>query len=91
MSAGKIMVSMLVLVAVLTAFGGAGFVVTGAALILGLVETGTLADGVLGAIRGQPLAVVAWLGLSVVALAQQLVDASDGGLGLATRLDRSLA
>ncbi len=79
------------LVAALSALGGAALVIDGALLILGRLQVGDLEGGVVAALRGQPLMVVGWLLLAGLALVHQLNDAAGGNIGLRTRLDRSLA
>ncbi len=79
------------LVAALSALGGAALVVTGAMLILGRLEPSDLADGPVGALRGEPLLIAGWLALAALGLVHQLLDSADGNIGLRTRLDRSLA
>jgi hypothetical protein len=77
-----------VYVAVLTSFGGAAFAVTGALLVLGRLAPADLDGGAVGAMRGYPLAFIAWLGLGVVALGYQLIEARASGSDLRARLDR---
>ena len=79
------------LVAVLSALGGAALVMDSALLILGRLQVGDLEGGVVAALRGQPLMIVGWLLLAGFALVHQLSDAAAGNIGLRTRLDRSLA
>ena len=76
-------------VAVLTSFGGAAFAVTGALVVLGRVELGTLDGGVVAAMRSYPLAFLAWLGLAVVALGYQLLEARGRSTDLSAPLNRS--
>jgi hypothetical protein len=68
-----------VLVALLTAFGGAALGVAGTWLLLGQI---TLADldgrGPLGALRGDPIAIVLWLVLGTAALVHQVLDLRSG-------------
>jgi hypothetical protein len=79
------------LVAVLSALGGAALVVTGAMLVLGRFEPSDLAGGPVGALRGEPLLIAAWLAIAALGLVLQLLDSAEGNLGLRTRLDRSVA
>lgn len=76
------------LVAVLTSFGGAAYAVAGALLALGRLGLADLDGGAVAALRGYPLSVVAWLVLSVAALAYQLMEARDRSLPLLGRPDR---
>ena len=57
------------LVAAVTAFGGAAYVVAGLYLILNQITVDQLKDGPIGALDGKPLALVAWVGLGAVAFA----------------------
>jgi hypothetical protein len=76
-------------VAVLTSFGGAAFAVTGALVVLGRVEVGALDGGVVAAMRSYPLAFLAWLGLAVVALGYQLLEARARSTDLSAPLNRA--
>src|SRR4029079_19049573 len=55
------------LVALVTAFGGAACVVAGLSLILTQTTVDQLKDGRIGALNGKPLALVAWVGLGAIA------------------------
>ena len=79
------------LVAALSALGGAALVIDGALLILGRLEPGDLGEGALAAIHGQPVLIAGWLLLAGFALVHQLNDAAGGSVGLRTRLDRTVA
>jgi hypothetical protein len=81
----------LLLVATLSALGGAALVITAALLILGRFELADLAGGPVGALRGQPLLVAGWLALAALGLLHQLLDTAGGNVGLRTRLVHSLA
>lgn len=76
-------------VAVLTSFGGAAFAVTGALVVLGRVELGSLDGGVVAAMRSYPLAFLAWLGLSGLALGYQLLEARARSTDLRAPLNQS--
>lgn len=76
------------LVAILTSLGGAAYAVAGALLFLGRLELADLSGGAVGAIRGEPLAVVGWLVLAAAALVVQLQEARGGIAGLRLRLDQ---
>jgi hypothetical protein len=75
------------LVAVLSSFGGAAYAVTGALLALGRLGLADLDGGAVAALRGYPLSLLAWLVLSVAALAYQLMEARDRSLPLLGRPD----
>jgi hypothetical protein len=75
------------LVAVLTAIGGAAYSVAGVMMVLGRIETGGLTHGAIAAIWGFPLAVVAWLIVAAIALGFQLVEARGRSMDLRARLD----
>jgi hypothetical protein len=63
------------LVAFLTAMGGSALGVAGAWLLLGRITLADVGDlGPLGALRGQPLAMGAWLVLGLLAFAHQVVE-----------------
>jgi hypothetical protein len=64
-----------VLVALVTSYGGAGYAIVGGLLILGRIPVGDLAGGALGSLRDRPLAILAWLALGTLACAYQLVEA----------------
>ncbi len=78
------------LVAALTAFGGAALVIDGGLLMLGILDRGDLAGGAVAALRGDAVLIAAWLVLGALALLHQLLDAAGGREGLRVRLDRSL-
>jgi hypothetical protein len=77
-----------VLVAVLTSFGGAGYAIVGALLMLGRVSVADLQGGALGALRDHPLAILAWLALGGIACAYQLVVAREDEQRLLGSLDQ---
>jgi hypothetical protein len=79
------------LVALLSALGGAALVIDGGLMLLGVVQPGDLAGGAIAPLRGDPLLIGAWLGLAALALVHQLTETAGGNAGLRTRLDRSLA
>jgi hypothetical protein len=79
------------LVAALSALGGAALMIDGALAILGRLQPGDLEGGVVAALRGQPLMIVGWLLLAGLALVHQLTDAAGGNLGLRSRVGRSVA
>jgi hypothetical protein len=62
------------LVAGLTALGGAAYVIGGAYLVLGQITVEQLREGPLGALEGRPLALLGWLALAFVALGYQWLD-----------------
>jgi hypothetical protein len=62
------------LVAGLTALGGAAYVIGGAYLVLGQMTVEQLREGPLGALEGRPLALLGWLALAIVALGYQWLD-----------------
>ena len=66
-----------VLVAVLTSFGGVGYAIVGGLILLGRIELADLQGGALGAMADRPLALVAWLALGALACAYQLVVARE--------------
>ncbi len=68
------------LVAAVSAFGGAAYVVAGLYLILNQITIQQLKDGPLGALDGHPLALVAWLALGGVGLIYQYIDTRRVGL-----------
>jgi hypothetical protein len=76
------------LVALLTSFGGAGYAIAGALLIMGRLATTDLQAGALGALRDRPLAIVAWIALGSVACAYQLLTAREDELRLLGSLDQ---
>jgi hypothetical protein len=80
-----------ILVAALSALGGAALIMDGGLLLLGAIAPADLADGAIAALRGDPLLVAGWLVLAVLSFAYQLLDAAGGHLGLRTRLDRTVA
>ena len=62
-------------IAVLSAFGGAAVAVAGAWLLLGEIEIADLdSRGPLGALRDQPVALIAWAGLGALALGYQWLE-----------------
>jgi hypothetical protein len=77
-----------VLVAVLTSFGGAGYALVGGLVLLGRVGLAELQGGALGALRDRPLALVAWLALGAVACAYQLITAREDEQHLLDSLDQ---
>ena len=79
------------LIAVLTALGGAALVIDGGLMILGLLHPSDRRGGAIAPLRGDPLLVLAWLAIAALALVHQLVETADGRIGLRTRLDRPLA
>lgn len=62
------------LVAAVSAFGGAAYVVAGLYLILNQITIQQLKDGPLGALDGHPVALVVWLALGAVGLGFQYLD-----------------
>jgi hypothetical protein len=79
------------LVAILTAFGGAGYAVAGGLLVLGRIGLDDLADGAIASFRELPAAVIAWLALAVLAVAWQLVDARGRAVAPLARPGRPVA
>jgi hypothetical protein len=79
-----------VLVAILTSFGGAGYAIIGALLILGRVAVADLEGGALGALRDRPLAIAAWLAAGALACAYQLVTANEMRQRLLGALDQTV-
>jgi hypothetical protein len=75
-------------VAVLTSFGGAAYAVAGALLVLGRITLDDLDGGPVAAMRGYPIAAIAWLGLAAVALGWQVLEARARSTDLGGRLDR---
>lgn len=73
------------LVAAVTALGGAAYVVAGAYLILNQITVAQLKDGPIGALNGQPLGIVAWLVLGLVAIGFQYMDTRRVGFELIER------
>jgi len=65
------------LVAVLTSFGGVGYAIVGALMVLGRIPLADLQGGALGSLGDRPLALVAWLGLGATACAYQLIVARE--------------
>ena len=63
-----------VLVAAVTAFGGAAYVVAGIYLVFGQITSTGLKDGPLGALAGHPVGLLGWLAIGIVALGIQYVD-----------------
>jgi hypothetical protein len=64
------------LVIIATAIGGAAYAVAGAWTLLGQIGTEELSDGgAVSAILGQPVAIVAWLGVTVAAVLFQYLSA----------------
>jgi hypothetical protein len=80
-----------VLVAVLTSFGGTAYAIVGGLLILGRIEITELQGGALGALRDRPLAIAAWLAVGAVACAYQLVVAREDEQRLLGSLDQDRA
>lgn len=80
-----------VYVAVLTSLGGAAYAMAGALLMLGRLGLGDLDGGPIAAMRGYPIAAIAWLALAAVALGYQLLDARARSTDLRGRLDRPAA
>jgi hypothetical protein len=78
----------IVYVAVLTSLGGSAYAIAGALLMLGRLELADLEGGPIAAMRGYPVATVAWLGLAALALGYQLLDARTRSGDLQGRLDR---
>ena len=68
------------LVAAVSAFGGAAYVVAGLYLILNQITVAQLKDGPLGALDGHPVALVAWVALGGVGLIYQYIDTRRIGL-----------
>lgn len=62
------------LVAAVTAFGGAAYAVAGFYLMFGQITVAELQDGPLGSLDGKPVGLIIWLGLGVLALAFQWFD-----------------
>lgn len=77
-----------VLVAVLTSFGGVGYAIVGGLLVLGRIGLADLQGGALGALADRPLAVLAWLGLGATACAYQVVVAREDEQRLLGPLDQ---
>jgi hypothetical protein len=77
-----------VLVAVLTSFGGVGYAIVGGLLVLGRIGLVDLQGGALGALADRPLAVAAWLALGATACAYQLVVAREDEQRLLGPLDQ---
>ncbi|HEY6570072.1 MAG TPA: hypothetical protein VIZ22_07280 [Candidatus Limnocylindrales bacterium] len=68
------------LVAAVSAFGGAAYVVAGLYLILDQITIDQLEDGPLGALDGRPVALVAWVALGAVGLLFQYYDTRRVGI-----------
>ena len=62
------------LVAAVTAFGGAAYAVAGFFLLFGQITTDALKDGPLGALADHAIGLLVWLGIGVVAFLFQYVD-----------------
>ncbi|HYO41954.1 MAG TPA: hypothetical protein VES19_02040 [Candidatus Limnocylindrales bacterium] len=77
-----------VYVAVLTSLGGAAYAVAGALLMLGRLGLADLEGGPIAAMRGYPVAAIAWLGLAALALGYQLLEARARSADLRGRLDQ---
>jgi len=77
-----------VYVALLTSFGGAAYAVAGALLVLGRISLDDLDGGPVAAMRGYPIAAVAWLGLASIAVGWQVLEARARSTDLRGRLDR---
>ncbi len=73
------------LVVAVTAFGGSAYVVAGAFLVLGQITVEQLRDGPIGALHGNPLGLVAWVVLGLLALGFQFVDTRRIGFELIER------
>jgi hypothetical protein len=78
-----------VLVAILTSFGGTGYAIVGGLLLIGRVAVADLEGGALGALRDRPLAIIAWLALGATALAYQLLVAREDEQRLLGPLDQA--
>ncbi len=63
-----------VLVALVTAFGGAAYVVGGFYLVFHQITVAELKDGPLGALDGKPIGLVLWLVVGAIAFAFQYID-----------------
>ena len=68
------------LVAAVSAFGGAAYVIAGLYLILNQITVDQLKDGPLGSLDGRPVALVAWVALGAVGLLYQYFDTRRIGL-----------
>lgn len=62
------------LVALVTGFGGAAYVVAGLFLVFGQITTDALKDGPLGSLAGHEIGLVLWVVLGVVAVGFQYLD-----------------
>ena len=62
------------LVAAVSAFGGAAYVIAGLYLILDQITIQQLKDGPLGALDGHPVALAVWVAIGAVALGFQYLD-----------------
>jgi hypothetical protein len=62
------------LVAAVTAFGGAAYAVAGFYLMFGQITVTELKEGPLGALEGKWVALIVWLGLGVIAFGFQWLD-----------------
>jgi hypothetical protein len=78
-----------VLVAILTSFGGTGYAIVGGLLLVGRVAIADLEGGALGTLRDRPLAMIAWLALGATALTYQLVLAREDEQRLLGPLDQA--
>ena len=79
------------LVAVLTAIGGAAYSIAGVLMVLGRIETGALLHGAITALWPFPLAVAAWLIVAAIALGFQLLEARARSTDLRARLNSPTA
>ena len=76
-----------VYVAVLTSLGGTAYAVAGALLMLGRLGLADLDGGPIAAMRGYPIAALAWLARGALALGNQLLEARARSADLQGRLD----
>lgn len=63
-----------VLVAAVTAFGGAAYVVAGFFLVFGQITSTALKDGPLGALADHPIGLLAWLAIGILGFGFQYFD-----------------
>jgi hypothetical protein len=79
------------LVAVLSAVGGAAYAIAGVLLVLGRIETGGLANGAVAALWAFPVALAAWAIVAAIGLGYQLLEARARSTDLRERLSRPTA